>query len=631
MNAQQKRTLRFIVLFLLIGVSLSLCAGTVYTNFYLPVVVPQTEATATAAAIAVRMETVTAKKPMKTVTHTKATPTVSTSPLSHLSSSSSQDQGLANIFGSALFVAISVVAMLVLGVLFFVLRGSIKQSPTTHGSAHFATADELKAAESIVTTTRQELKAWNEALARGVPPQSRLVIGTYDKKIIALSERQQESHVLLVAPTGKGKTSGIIIPALLREFGSRSLFINDMKGELIGKTIGALAEHHTCFVFAPTHPSQSQYYNPLAHVHSMEDAEDLAVSFVSNTGESLESFWNNSAKLLLTATILHLVETEHNPPLSRLADILCEASIPQVKALLITSPSVSARSIATSFINSLSLNERLTGSIMVEMATRLFPLKNPDIQRVTSANDIDFDRMVDTPTALFLSIPVSDTRRLKWLSSALIMQMMKRLVIRAEQSPGGRLPRSIAFYLDEFCNAGRIPHFTEYISLVRSMGLAFIMAIQDFGQLKREYNEDDKNTILANSTTQIVFPGCGLEETRYYSERIGETTVLTSSNSQSSRLFGLSSTQTYTQGEAQRRLMTTDELRTLEPGYLLVLADTIPPLLTWNRPYYADPELLARANLPYRLPVHVVPMSSSPVSPSSAQSNMGNAQYFQEK
>ena len=628
MNATRKKTLKFIVVFLLIGVSLSLCAGIWYTNIYFPHVLPNNNATATAAAIAVRMETVTAKKPLKTVTHTRATPTVSA--LNR--ASSSQDQGLADIFGSALFVAISLVVMLVLGVLFFILRGSIKQPPTTHGSAHFATADELKAAESIVTTPRQELKAWNEALARGVPPESKLVIGTCDKKIIALSERQQESHVLLVAPTGRGKTSGIIIPALLREFGSRSLFINDMKGELIGKTIGALAEHHTCFVFAPTHPAHSQYYNPLAHVHSMEDAEDLAESFVSNTGESQESFWNNSAKLLLTATILHLVETERNPPLSRLADILCEASIPQVKALLITSPSVLARSIATSFINSLSLNERLTGSIMVEMATRLFPLKNPDVQRVTSANDIDFDRMVDTPTALFLSIPVSDTRRLKWLSSALVMQMMKRLVLRAEQSPGGRLPRGIAFYLDEFCNAGRIPHFTEYISLVRSMGLAFIIAIQDFGQLKREYNEDDKNTILANSTTHIVFPGCGLEETRYYSERIGETTVLTSSNSQSVvGLLGLLPTKTYTQGEAQRRLMTADELRTLEPGYLLVLADTIPALLAWNRPYYADPELLARANLPYSLPVHVVPMSSSPVNSPSAPSGMGNTQYFQEK
>ena len=434
MNATHKKALKFIVVFLLISVSLSLCTGIWYSKIYLLHVLPNANATATAAAIAVRMETVTAKKPLKTAIHTKATPTVGTSSLNSPSSPTNQEQGPSSFFGSASFIGISVVVILILGLLFFFLRRSARQFPTTHGSAHFATADKLKAAESIVTTPRQELKAWNEALARGVPPESRLVIGTYDKKIIALSERQQESHVLLVAPTGKGETSGIIIPALLREFGSRSLFINDMKGELIGKTIGALAEHHTCFVFAPTHPSQSQYYNPLAHVHSMEDAEDLAVSFVSNTGESLESFWNNSAKLLLTATILHLVETEHNPPLSRLADILCEASIPQVKALLITSPSVSARSIATSFINSLSLNERLTGSIMVEMATRLFPLKNPDIQRVTSANDIDFDRMVDTPTALFLSIPVSDTRRLKWLSSALIMQMIKRLVIRAEQS-----------------------------------------------------------------------------------------------------------------------------------------------------------------------------------------------------
>jgi type IV secretion system protein VirD4 len=631
MNAQQKKTLRFIVLFLLIGVSLSLCTGIWYTKYYLPDVVPQTEATATTAALASRLETVTANKPKKTATHPKATPVVSASSSSNPSSSTNQEQGPGSIFGSTLFITISVVAMLILGVLFFMLRGSTGLA-NTHGSAHFATAEELKATDSIATTPRQELKAWNEARAKGVAPESKLVIGTYNKKIIALSERQQESHVLLVAPTGKGKTSGIIIPALLGEFGSRSLFINDTKGELIGKTIGALAEHHSCFVFAPTHPNHSQYYNPLAHVHTMEDAEDFAESIVFNTGVSNEPFWNAAAKLLLTATILHLVETEQNPPLSRLADILCRASIPEVKALLITSPSALAREVATSFVNSLSLNERLTGSIMVEMATRLFPLKNPDIQRVTSANDIDFDRMIDTPTALFLSIPVSDTKRLKWLSSALIMQMMKRLVIRAEQSPDGRLLRSIAFYLDEFCNAGRIPHFTDYISLVRSMGLAFIIAIQDFGQLKREYNEDDKNTILANCTTQVVFPGCGLEENRYYSERIGETTVLSSSNSQTeSGPFGLVPTQTYTQAEAQRRLMTADELRTLEPGYVLVIAGTIPPLLVWNRPYFKEPELLERANLPYRLPVHVVPMSSSPVSPPSTQTNMGNTQYFQEE
>src|SRR5579859_7045889 len=83
-------------------------------------------------------------------------------------------------------------------------------------------------------------------------------------------------------------------------------------------------------------------------------------------------------------------------------------------------------------------------------------------------------------------------------------------------------------------NAGKLPHFAEHISLVRSAGIAFLMAVQDFGQLARVYGEDDKETLLSNATTHIVFPGCGLMETRYYSERLGETTVVTTSRRESS-------------------------------------------------------------------------------------------------
>ncbi|GCE19555.1 type IV secretory system conjugative DNA transfer family protein [Dictyobacter kobayashii] len=141
-------------------------------------------------------------------------------------------------------------------------------------------------------------------------------LGFYQKKLIALDEQFQESHVLVLAPTGKGKTSRIIIPALLREFGSRSLFINDTKGELVELTAGHLSLYHHCMVFAPTEPTRSHRYNPLAHVSTMDDAEALAHCLIDNTGTSREEFWNSAPKLLVASAVLHLRVAEPKAPLA---------------------------------------------------------------------------------------------------------------------------------------------------------------------------------------------------------------------------------------------------------------------------------------------------------------------------
>jgi type IV secretion system protein VirD4 len=253
---------------------------------------------------------------------------------------------------------------------------------------------------------------------------------------------------------------------------------------------------------------------------------------------------------------------------------------------------------------------------MVEMLTRFFFFNNPDLREVTSSNDLNFTRMVDSPTALFLSIPEDEAQRLEPLSACLIMQMMSSMIRRATISPGRRLPRDFVFYLDEFCNAGIIPKFTTYISTVRSRGIAFILAVQDFGQLRDTCGENGRETILANCTTQIVFPGCGLQETRYYSEKLGKTTVRTISQSERGDSEWLSTpTRTYTQGETHRELMTPDELRTMRDGTLLVFISTYHPLLVQNTAYYQDPELLAAVRLPYTPPASRVTVTPVPPTP----------------
>jgi type IV secretion system protein VirD4 len=176
--------------------------------------------------------------------------------------------------------------LLVLAVLFDVLGHLIKprMRKDTYGTAHFATPREIK------------------PLLMSPHDTTRLLIGTYGRwRTLGLTHRQQESHVLLCAPTGKGKTSSIILPGLLREDGTRSLVINDIKGELVSKTWGALQQQYACCLFSSTRATESHRYNPLCHVRGMEDAEDLARCIVENTGTSSEPFWDNAARLLLYA------------------------------------------------------------------------------------------------------------------------------------------------------------------------------------------------------------------------------------------------------------------------------------------------------------------------------------------
>lgn len=489
----------------------------------------------------------------------------------------------------------------ILAILVF-LFGQNRLRPTrAHGSAHWATLGELWR-DHLVFLRWQERRSRRHALAHGEHPPSFFPLGRSRGVRLALSERQQESHVGIIAPTGKRKTATMIIPPLLREQGHRSLFINDSKGELALTTWGALAEHHTCYQFAPTKPPQSHCYNPLAHVKAMTDAEDLATCLIVNTGKSTDPFWDNAAGLLLTGVIWHLRKTEPDAPFSLLIDLLCGTPAEEVKALLMSSPSQLVRKVSASFISAVSKNERLEGAVFTELASRLFRMHNPSIVAVTSKNEIDFERIIAEPSALFLHIPQGDVERLKWLSATLVMQLMKALIQSAQERPTLRLVRPFAFYLDEFCNAGRIPHFTEHISQVRSAGIAYILAMQDFGQLEREYGEQGMKTILSNITHKLFFPGCGLPESSYASELAGDTTVMTYSesdrNDTSSSLFSTGS-RSLTSSETRRRLLTPDEIRRLPKGNALLFSDTTPPVRLRARSYLEDRTLLERTRLPY--------------------------------
>src|SRR2546430_15577459 len=196
--------------------------------------------------------------------------------------------------------------------------------------------------------------------------------------------------------------------------------------------------------------------------------------------------------------------------------------------------------------------------------------------------------MIEKPMAIFLCIPASNSQRLNCLSAAFFIQLMAYLTKQAEHAPDGQLPRPMAFYLDEFANIGVIPHFLQHISLVRSAGIAFLLATQNFGQLRTTYGHEGLETILANTTTHVVFSGCGQVETDYYSRRIGQTTVPSVSLSHQN---ALDLDPKATQSNASRPLIYPDQLRTMKGDQLVVLSENLPPARVKAKPYFKQPHL----------------------------------------
>ena len=76
--------------------------------------------------------------------------------------------------------------------------------------------------------------------------------------------------------------------------------------------------------------------------------------------------------------------------------------------------------------SNLSLNERLIGSVMTTDIGGRFELFDAEnVRVVTALNEIDFHQMVDTPTALYLSIPRSEVEFYRPLLACFSMQMFR--------------------------------------------------------------------------------------------------------------------------------------------------------------------------------------------------------------
>jgi len=178
----------------------------------------------------------------------------------------------------------------------FMLLNSSKANSSLHGSAKFATEQDIKAELELIPSTANIKQKTGEGVYVG---------GFTNKKGQTYYLRDNgAAHVLTFAPTRSGKGIGLVVPTLLSW--TKSTVITDLKGELWALTAGFRQQHlkNKVLRFEPAISKGCAKWNPLAEIRIGTDAEvgdvqNIATLIVDPDGKGLNDHWKKMMSFLM--------------------------------------------------------------------------------------------------------------------------------------------------------------------------------------------------------------------------------------------------------------------------------------------------------------------------------------------
>lgn len=206
-------------------------------------------------------------------------------------------------------------------------------------------------------------------------------------------------------------------------------------------------------------------------------------------------------------------------------------------------------------------------SILITAAVRLAPFSLPEVQRITSTDTMELEKLGERKQAIFCVIPDSNDVSLNFLVGMLYTQAFQELYFQADKVHGGSLPIPVRLMFDEFANVSLPDGYARLQATMRSRNVMATIILQNISQLK-ELFKDSWEGIIGNADAFVYLGGNEQSTHKYVSELLGKETIETRTSSQSRGRNG-----SYSQNfqQAGRELLTPDEVRMLDNRYALVL------------------------------------------------------------
>jgi len=381
-----------------------------------------------------------------------------------------------------------------------------------------------------------------------------------------LTRKASFEHFMVVAPTGAGKSSRILIPLLL-ELKNCSLVINDPDRFIFNNFSHYLSRHFPNIKLLNFSASaDSSGYNLLANIKKPHDVNKLVSLLIRTVFDksSGDPFWNISASNLLQVFVrLAMHQPEEYRNCAQVLHILkCFSAHPsKVDAWIIATKD---EQLVLDYKAIISTSEKTLQNIISTAQAALQIFEDEEIAKVTSYNSIIFDKLRKQPTIIFLHNSIADQAYVNTLNGIFFSQLFGHVLSKLPEKNDLDL-----FIVIEEASSLFINQLPIALANLRKFRSGCVICCQSTNQLKTMYKEEADN-IKANAVTKLFLPGqTSLDEMRDIEALAGKTTYKGK------------------KGEDKvKSLVTIEEIRQLPKNRSLILSSNYPLIKGRTRPYF---------------------------------------------
>jgi type IV secretion system protein VirD4 len=509
------------------------------------------------------------------------------------------------------FVALALAALLT----YRAFKKSGKHSDL-HGSAHWATEEEIKKSGLLGAGQGVYVGAWEDGRGR--------------RRYL---RHDGPEHVLAFAPTRSGKGVGLVLPTLLSW--PHSVLVHDIKGENYALTSGWRAGElgSRILKFDPANNDGSSCrFNPLLEVRlrtpfEIKDVQNIVQILTDpegKAGQGEEAHWIATSSALLLGVILHVLYIERDKSLGGVAAFLSDPSFesptqmyqhmlnaehdPKLEQGWLDSsgePTATHPVVAMAARDMLNKDPKEATSVLSTATRFLVLFRDPIVARNIAESDFKIRDLMndDAPVSLYLIVPPSEMDRIKPLTRLIVNQILRTLTAEMAFADG----RSVAGYkhrlllmIDEFPSLGRLEIVQAALAFMAGYGIKAYLITQDVSQLAAAYGgaSGRDETIMANCHVQIAYAPNKVETMELLSKLAGKTTVMSETKTYAGTRMSVRMHVTANVQETERDLLTPDEARRLPPDDSLIFVAGQSPIYGKKIKYYEDPTFSARAKIP---------------------------------
>lgn len=299
---------------------------------------------------------------------------------------------------------------------------------------------------------------------------------------VALAPR---SSLLIVGPTQVGKTSALVVPALLRW--SDALVVTSVKSDVVATTRRWRSSLGEVQVLEPGR-EQGLTWNPLEEVHSLRHALRVARDLtIGPRSQGDTEFWNALATKLVASLFALAAQRSRS-----IFDVAAVIERRDFDPWLTTGATSDASELLRAFL----LHEpRTLDGVITTAETMLLPWRFR--QPLASVRSV-----VAGPNTLYLCSPRAEQQHYEPLfrgALRMVLEEQQRLVDAGSQ-------RRLLLLLDEAATVAPLDELDQLAATVSGLDVTLVTVVQDFAQIVARWGARAP-TIVNNHTTRVVMGG----------------------------------------------------------------------------------------------------------------------------